>query len=167
MMSYFLLILLGDRLVETSLHRVVRIRGHWSIAPQPAHHLRHDRAAKLLPVQIHAPRVVHVVTLLCEGLHQPYILQEPIALLVVNTVADAAIIISPVAQKDSDRLLLACQYPFGIYVSTPNICETAHVAQHLAELVGALPGYRECCNRSRTRAADSVQLRIPGNVVLL
>src|SRR2546421_1419837 len=54
-------------------------------------------------------RSVQVVTLLRERLHQPHILEEPIPLLVVNTVADTAIIISAVAQEDSDRLLLACR----------------------------------------------------------
>src|SRR5882724_6394161 len=148
------LIPLSGRLAECPLHHVVRVRGHRAVAPQPAHHVGHDRAAELLPVKIHTPRVVDVVTLLCESLHQPHVLEEPVSLLVINTVANATIIVPPVAQKHSNRLLLGRQYAFGIYMSAPKVHETAHVAQYLPELVGTLPGDRESRDRARTRAAD-------------
>src|SRR5687767_5580734 len=64
----------GSWLAESTLGHVVRVGRHWSIPPQPAHHLRHDGAAELLPVLIHAPGVVPVVTFLCESFHQSYIL---------------------------------------------------------------------------------------------
>src|SRR5438552_13252777 len=84
--------LLFGRLAEGPLHHVVRVGRYRSIAPQPPHHLGHDRPAELLTVQVHAPGVVHVVTLLRKGLHQPHVLVEPVALLVVNAVADAAVV---------------------------------------------------------------------------
>src|SRR6266699_4170549 len=74
-------------LAKRALYHVARVRGHRSIAPQPAHHLRHNSAAKLLPVEIHSPRVVHIVPFLPESFHQPHILKEPVALLVVDTIA--------------------------------------------------------------------------------
>src|SRR5580658_6745221 len=88
------------RLAERPLHHVVRIGGDRAVAPQPSHHLRQDGSAVFLTVQIHAPCVVHVVTLLRESLHQPDILEEPVALLVVGAAAsDAAIVVAAVAQE--------------------------------------------------------------------
>ena len=100
------LIRLRGRLAKSPLHHVVWVRGYGSIAPQPSHHVWHDRPTEFLAVQVYAPRVVHVITLLRESLHQPHILQEPVELLVVDAVAGAAIIVPPVAQEYPDRLLL-------------------------------------------------------------
>src|SRR5437870_12925756 len=81
--SMALLSFLRRRLAETALHHVLRIRGNRAIAPQPAHHLRQDRAAHFLAVEVHAPRVVHVIALVREGLPQPDILEKPVACCVV------------------------------------------------------------------------------------
>src|SRR5437016_3347971 len=84
-------------LAEAALHHVLWIGGNGTIAPQPAHHLRQDHTAELLPVKVHTPRVVHVITLLRQGLHQAHVLKEPIALLVVIAVAaKTAIVVPPV-----------------------------------------------------------------------
>src|SRR5262249_44841121 len=79
------------RLAVTPLHLIPRVGGHRAVPPQPPHHLRQDRPAELLPVPVHPPRVVHVVPLLREGLHQPHVLVEPVPRLVVPAVAEAAV----------------------------------------------------------------------------
>src|SRR5581483_3013461 len=120
----------------------------------------HDRPAELLPVQIHPPRVVHVVALLRERLHQPDVLVEPVALLVVDAVAEPAVVVAAVAQEDADRLLLARQHALGVDMPTSQVDEAAHVAEYLPEMVRALPGDREGGNRPRTRPANPVHLRV-------
>src|SRR4051812_45487193 len=65
------LVLPFGRLVEPSVHRVLRVGGHRTIPPPPPHHLRQDRSAELLPVPVYPPRLVHVVSLLGEGTNQP------------------------------------------------------------------------------------------------
>src|SRR5579871_2346321 len=140
------LFLLFSRLAEGPLYHVVWVGRYRAVAPQPAHHLGHDRPAELLTVQVHAPCIVHVVTLFRKGLHQPYVLVEPVALLVVNAVAETAVVVPPIAQKNSDWLLFAGAHLLGVDVPTPEIDEATYVAQHLAEMVRTLPGNRECCN---------------------
>src|SRR6266545_8368343 len=107
-------------------------------------------------MKIHAPRVVYIVALLRQGLHQANVLIEPVALLVVHAVADAPVVIPPVAQIDANRLLLARQHFFWIDVPAAQIHETADIAQHFSEMVGTLPGDCESRDSARTRAADSM-----------
>jgi hypothetical protein len=57
------------------------------IAPQPAHHFGKYGLQHLLAVAVDTPRVINVVALLREGLLQPDILIEPVASLIVVTVA--------------------------------------------------------------------------------
>jgi hypothetical protein len=56
--------LLLHRLPKPPLHRIIRVRRHRPVAPQPPHHVRKNRAPHFLPVQIHAPRIIHVIALL-------------------------------------------------------------------------------------------------------
>jgi hypothetical protein len=56
------------RLAEAALHHVVGVGGDRPVAPEPAHHLRHDRTAEFLAVPVHAPRVVDVIPLARERL---------------------------------------------------------------------------------------------------
>src|SRR5438477_7463665 len=109
------------------------VRGDRAIAPEPAHHLRHDGAAELLAVAIDAPRVVHVISLPCERLHQPDVLVEPVHLLVVAPSADAAVVVPAVAEEDADRLLPAREHALGVDIAAAEVDEAAHVAQDLAE----------------------------------
>src|ERR1022692_192688 len=122
--------LLRRGLAETALHHIVGIGGNGAVAPQPAHHLGKNHAAELLPVKVHAPRVVHVVTLLREGLHQPDILVEPIALLVVSAGAHAPIVVPPVAQEYANGLLLARQHSVRIHKAALQVHEAADAAEH-------------------------------------
>ena len=70
------------------------------VAPQPAHHVGEDGAAVLLAVPADAPLIVEVVALVAQRLHQPHVLEEPVALLVVVAVpADAAVVVAAVLQK--------------------------------------------------------------------
>jgi hypothetical protein len=50
-------------------------------------------------MEIHSPRVIHVVALLRERLHEPYILVKPVEALIVDGLlgAHAAIVITPIA----------------------------------------------------------------------
>src|SRR5262249_40086429 len=68
------LLLPERRLAESALHHIVRIGRNRAVAPEPAHHLRHDRAPELLAVQVHPPGIVDIITLLRESLHQTDIL---------------------------------------------------------------------------------------------
>src|SRR5690349_19633412 len=112
------LLLLLYRLAKRSLDRVVRIGGYRTIAPQPAHHFRQNLTPKLLPMQVHAPRIVHVISLLREGFHQTDILIEPVALFVINPApSDAAIVVPAIAQKNSDGFLIGCEHTIGINIS--------------------------------------------------
>ena len=53
---------------ERPLSHVVGIGRHWTIPPQPTHHLGHDRATEFLTVKIHAPGVVDVIAFLRQSL---------------------------------------------------------------------------------------------------
>src|SRR4051794_14117019 len=78
--------LLARGLAEAALHHILGIGVHRAIAPEPAHHLRQNHAAEFLAVEVHAPRVIHVVPLLRESLHEPDVLIKPVALLVIRPV---------------------------------------------------------------------------------
>src|SRR5215467_5363733 len=69
---------------ERSLDRIVHVCRDRVIAPEPAHHLGKHRTSHALAVRVHAPRVVHVVALGGERLHQPDVLKEPVATLIVR-----------------------------------------------------------------------------------
>ena len=49
-------------------------------------------------------------------------------------------IVAAVAEKDADGFFVAGQDALGIDVAAFDIHEAAYVAQHFAEIVGALPG---------------------------
>src|SRR5215813_11015212 len=102
--------------------------------------------------------VVHVVPLLRKRLHHAIVLHKPVAILVVaGTVRrKCAIVIASVLQKDADRFLLALANDVGIGVAAPQIDEAADGAEHLAELIGPVPSYRERSDRSGTGPADPV-----------
>ena len=91
---------------ERPLSHVVGIGRHWTIPPQPTHHLGHDRATEFLTVKIHAPGVVDVIAFLRLSFHEANILQKPVTLLIVSPISPASIIVSAVAQKYSDWLAL-------------------------------------------------------------
>src|SRR5262249_37140739 len=112
-------------------------------APEPAHHLGHYRATKFLAVEIHAPGVIDVVAFLRKRLHKTNVLKEPVPFLVINTVANATIVIPAIAEKNTNWLLFALENALGIDVPAAEIDETADIAQHLPKLIGPLPGYRE------------------------
>ena len=88
------------RLPKAAFHRVVRVRGNGTVAPQPAHHIRQDRATVFLAVEVQSPSIVYVVALLRQSLHQADILIEPVArLIVLPAPAHAAIVVTPVAAE--------------------------------------------------------------------
>src|SRR5579864_9467058 len=110
------------------------------VTPQPAHHLWKDRLEHLLAVPLDAPRIVHVVALFGKGLLHPDILVEPVAPPVVGSVgSQRPIVIPAINQKNTYGFLLALAYDVRIGVTPANIRKTAHVAYHLAEMVGTLP----------------------------
>src|SRR5688500_11045983 len=102
------------------------------IAPEPPHHLREHRSALLLAVPADAPGVIHVVPLLRERLHQAYVLKKPVARLVVSAIADAAIVVPAVLQKNADRLLVVLSNDPGVRMSAAQVREAADDAEHLA-----------------------------------
>ena len=119
-------------------------------------------------MEIHAPGVIHVVSLGRERLHQPYILIEPVAILVVFPSApESAIVVAAVAQEHANGLLLGGQHAIGIHLPAAQIHKAADIAQHLAKFVGPLPRHHERRDRPRARPADAVLFGILRNVVVL
>ena len=119
------------------------------VAPEPAHHVREDRAPLLLAVQPDSPGVGHVVARVRERLHQPYVLQEPVAPFVVLAVAsDAAVIVAAVLQVNPNRLLRVVPNEIGVGISAAQVREAANDAENFSELVRPLPGYSERRDRS-------------------
>src|SRR5688572_3564767 len=102
------------------------------VAPQPPHHLGKNRPAHALAVCVHAPRVIHVVAFFGKRFHEPDVLKEPVAALVVAAAASrAAVVVAPILQKDPYRLLLALANDVGIRVaaSITEVHEAADDAQ--------------------------------------
>src|SRR6185503_11445257 len=94
-------------------------------------------------------------------LHQPDVLIEPVAPLVVGAVAsDAAVVVPAVLQKDPNGLLLALPDDVGVGVAAAQVHEAADDAQDLPELVGPLPGHGEGGDGAGAGAADAVPVRI-------
>src|SRR5262245_48427864 len=156
------------RIVEAALDRVVRVGGDAVIAPEPAHHIGKDRAPLLLSVAADAPRVVQIVALVGQRAHQPHVLQEPVARLVVLAVtSDAAVVVAAVLQVDADRLPVGPPDDVGVGVTAAEVGEAADDAEHLAELVGPLPRDGERRDGARAGAADAAPLRIRRDVVVL
>src|SRR5689334_21255508 len=117
------------RAVKRPLHRIVRIRRDPVIAPQPAHHLPEDRLQHLLAVPLDAPGVVHVVALLRQRLLHPYILIEPVAILIVFSVrCKSAIVVPPVHQEYPQRFPLTSANDIRILVASANVRKAPHVA---------------------------------------
>jgi len=52
---------------KAALHHVVRIRRHRPIAPKPSHHIGQNCPAHLLPMEVHAPRIIHVAAFRVRG----------------------------------------------------------------------------------------------------
>src|SRR3954468_13945526 len=93
--------------IERALDCIVDIGRDRVVAPEPTHHVRKNRAALLLTVLADAPLIIEVVPLLGERLHQPHVLQEPVASFVVSPApTDAAVVVAPILQVNPDRLLL-------------------------------------------------------------
>lgn len=156
------------RRVEGLLDRIARVDRCGMIAPEPTHHVRQDRAAHFLAVAIHSPCVVHVITFLRQGLHQPDVLEEPVTLLVVVPVGiQGSIVVTAVLQENADGLLFGGTHQLGIYVAAPQIYETADDAQHFLKLGRAFPGDSECGDGSGTGSADAVTGRVLRDVVVL
>src|ERR1700730_8103118 len=118
-------LLLLPGLVERPLDRVVDIGRDRMIPPEPSHHLGQNRSAHSLAVSVHAPRVVHVVALVGERPHQPHVLVEPIAALIVGAAAAAhtSVVISSVLQKDPNGPLVALLDDIGVRIAAAQIHE--------------------------------------------
>ncbi len=99
-------------------------------------------------MQVHAPGVVDVITLLSKSLHETNILVKPVPLFIVDTVANASIVVSPIAQKDANRLLFAFEDALGIDVAPTEVDKAPDVAEDLTKLIRPLPGDGEGCDRA-------------------
>src|SRR5436309_5889604 len=144
------------RLVERTLDGIVRIGGHRMIPPEPAHHVGKYRAALLLSVTADAPRVIEVVALVGESVHEFDVLHEPVARLVVLPVAaDAAIVVAAVLKVDPDRFLLGLPHDVGVRVAAAQVREAADDAEDLVEVGRPLPRDGERGDRARAGAADA------------
>src|SRR5450755_4813922 len=132
------------------------------VTPEPAHHLRQNRAAHFLAMFVDAPRVVHVVALGAQPLHHANVLIEPVEGLVVGGVAGSlpAVIVPPVAEKNANRLLFASADDFRVSIAAAQIHKTAHITQHLAKFIGTLPRHSESRNRTGAGPANAMAFRI-------
>src|SRR4051812_19007689 len=96
------------------------------VPPEPSHHVGEDRAALLLPVAADPPRVVHVVALFRQRLHQPDVLQEPVTGLVVGAVgADATVVVAAVLQEHPYRLAVVLPYEVTVRMAAAQVREAA------------------------------------------
>src|SRR3954470_6594459 len=138
------------------------------IAPKPAHHVRQNRAALLLPMQADAPGVIEVVSLLRQCIGEANVLIKPVARLVVFSIlSHAAMVVAAILHEDANRLFLSCQYFFRIDMSSSEICEAADDGEDLSKLIRPLPRHRERGYSTRACAADAMPLRVGRDVVLL
>src|SRR5204863_4650535 len=106
------------------LHFIVHIRRYGMVAPKPAHHVRKNRPALLLPVQADSPRVIDVIALLSHRVDEADVLEKPVSLLVIFAVsADTAMVVSAVLEEDANWFLFGRQYFFGVDVSAAQVGE--------------------------------------------
>ena len=90
------------RPIEPPLDHVVHVGRDRVIPPQPAHHVRKNRAAVLLAVAADSPLEVEVVAFLGQRILQPHVLQEPVAQGVVSAAStDSAVVVAPILQDRS------------------------------------------------------------------
>src|SRR5678815_2306381 len=121
-----------------------------------------------MAVDTHSPRIVDVVTLLGERFHQADILQEPIAVRIVRTVAIGPTIVIPsVYHENPNRLSIAGEDLLRIDMSSLQIDKRSDSSQHFVELIRTLPRNGEGRDRSRTPSGDSVMIGIARDLVLL
>ena len=80
------------------------------------------------------------------------ILIEPIPLLVVagSVASEATVVVSSIAEKNADRLSGALENSFRVHITAADIHEATDDAEHLAKVVGPLPGDGERRDRART-----------------
>ena len=88
-------------------------------------------------------------------------------MIVASVHSQRSIIVPAIHQENTQRLLFAFENDVGIRISSTNIGEASDVAEHLTELIRALPRYCERGNGARTRSADAMPLRVSRNVVVL
>ena len=142
---------------------VVRVGRDRLVAPQPAHHLREDRATLLLAVIADAPGVVQVVAFRLQRVRESDILQEPVLIRIVR----ATIVVASVLQENTDGLLLGSRHQFGENVFAADVREAADKGDDFAKIVRAKPRHGEGGASTGTRAHDAVQLRVGRDVVFL
>ena len=123
------------------------------IAPEPAHHFRQNGATHFLAVLVNTPDIVHVVAFGRERFHHADVLIKPVLGLIVGRFfgSPAADVVAPVAEKDTERLLVALADEVWVCIASAQIDKTANVAQNLAEFIGALPCNGERSDGARTR----------------
>src|SRR5207237_10144948 len=97
---------------------------------------------------------------------QTYVLQEPVAPLVVGWIvrSNAAVVVAAVLQVNPQRLLFAFADNGRVRIAATEVHETADQAEHLSKLVRTFPRDGEGRDRSRARAADPTPLGISGDV---
>src|SRR5512141_2144112 len=109
------------RPAERPFHVVLRVGGDRFVAPQPAQHVREDRAAVLLAVTADAPLVTQVVSLLSQCVLHAVVLQKPIPARIVTALALAAIVVAPVLQVHADGLAFGFADDVGVSVTAPDV----------------------------------------------
>src|SRR5262245_51441146 len=102
----------------------------------------------------------HVVTLLLPGRDHRPVLEVPVE----PGVDRVSIVVHPVLDEDADRPAPRLADEFGIHVAALEVREAADEADHLAELIGPLPGDGEGADGPAAGAADGPSLRILGQV---
>ena len=148
------------RLPQTGLFGCGRVdRQRRRIQPQPAQAVGEDRARRLAIVA--AVGQFEAVVVAGEGKRGCHvgIAERPTPEQVVE-------IVTAVLEIHLDRLRLVLRLPHEhrIGVAAADVGKTADVAHHAAELVGPLPGGRECADPARRLATDRPVPRVRGDL---
>src|SRR5262245_36404905 len=133
-----------------------RSSGFRVIPPEPAEDLRQDGAAVVVRMSALAEDILQVVTLLLQSRDHGLVLEEPVA----GGVAGVAVVLAAVLNEDADRLAVGLADQLRVDVPPADVGEAADQADHLAELVGALPGHGEGADRPAAGPADRPPLGV-------